>query len=79
MREAARNEGGGAGIGMGMGVGIGLGQTMAQSMTESMAAQPITTTDSPMEKLSQLKKLHEANLITAEEYAAKKKIILDSL
>ena len=79
MREAARNEGGGAGIGMGMGAGLGLGQTMAQSMSESMAAHPNATVGSPMEKLSQLKKLHEADLITAEEYATQKKIILDSL
>ncbi len=72
LREAARNEGGGAGMGMGLGAGISFGQTMAQSMNSSTAP----TTD-PTEKLAQLKKLFEAELISAEEYAAKKKAILD--
>ena len=79
MREAARNEGGGAGIGMGMGAGIGLGQSMAQAMSESTPVDRNSKDVTPMEKLSELKKLHEADLISADEYAAKKKIILDSL
>ena len=79
MREAARNEGGGAGIGMGMGAGIGLGQTMAQSISTNTKDHPNTLNTSPLNKLSQLKKLRESDLITAEEYAAKKKTILDNL
>ncbi|MCK4843173.1 MAG: SPFH domain-containing protein [Methylococcales bacterium] len=77
MREAARNEGGGAGLGMGMGAGIGLGQTMAQTMSESNTKQ--TKSDDAMEKLRQLKKMYDADLITEQEYSAKKQEILERL
>lgn len=75
MREAARNEGGGAGMGMGLGAGISFGQTMAQTMNSSNS---VAGAD-PTEKLAQLKKMFEAELISADEYAAKKKAILDTL
>ncbi len=78
LREAARNEGGGAGMGMGLGAGISFGQNIAQAMsgtTPSSASSPTAT--EPLEKLAQLKKMFEAELISAEEYAAKKKAILD--
>jgi len=74
MREAARNEGGGAGMGMGLGAGIGFGQNIAQSMSVNA-----NNTDGPMGKLAQLKEMFEAELISAEEYTAKKKAILDKL
>lgn len=73
MREAARNESGGAGMGMGLGAGIGLGQNMAQAMTAPVNQDTVA----PIEKLAQLKKMHEAGLISDEDYAAKKKDILD--
>ena len=82
MREAARNEGGGAGMGMGLGAGIGFGQSMAEllqnnsSNIQGGASQ--TVGDDPMEKLGRLKKMHGAELITDQEYAAKKKEILSS-
>ncbi len=79
LREASRNEGGGAGVGVGLGAGLGLGQAMAQSMTQS--AKTASTSDSggdPAAKLAQLKKMHEQGLITTEEFAAKKKQILDA-
>lgn len=80
MREAARNEGGGAGMGMGLGAGISFGQNMAQAMNNPAAPAPQQAAAAdPMEKLAQLKKLFEAELITAEEYADKKKAILDGL
>jgi membrane protease subunit (stomatin/prohibitin family) len=79
MREAARNEGGGAGIGMGMGAGIGFGQNMAQSMTEQSPTQVQPKTDDPMAKLTQLKTMFAAELITEQEYAAKKQEILDRM
>jgi len=80
MREASRNEGGGAGIGMGMGAGIGLGQSMAQSMTEpTPPAPPVANTDNAMAKLTQLKNMFEAELITEQEYAAKKQQILEKM
>lgn len=77
MRDAARNEGGAAGIGMGMGAGIGFGQTMAQTITPSANDQQGQA--EPMQKLVQLKQLHEAGLISDQEYSDKRKTILDTL
>ncbi|MEW6670427.1 MAG: SPFH domain-containing protein [Thermodesulfobacteriota bacterium] len=79
LKEAAKNEGGGAGIGVGLGAGLGMGQAMAQSMTQKTTAAPATNAGSdPAAKLAQLKKMHEQGLISDEEYAAKKKQILDA-
>jgi len=77
MREAARNEGGAAGIGVGIGAGMGLGQTMAQAfpVNQTVPGQPANTT---LSKLEQLKNMADAQLITAEEYAAKKQQLLDN-
>jgi len=82
MREAARNEGGGAGMGMGLGAGISFGQNIARAMGNNTAApaaspSPAPVTD-PTEKLAQLKRMFEAELISADEYAEKKKAILDA-
>jgi membrane protease subunit (stomatin/prohibitin family) len=74
MREAARNEGGAAGVGVGIGAGMGLGQNMAQTFQNTQ--QPVAS-DTAV-KLEQLKKMHETQLITAEEYAAKKQQLLDN-
>lgn len=81
MREAARNEGGGAGMGMGLGAGISFGQNMAQAFNpQNQQQQPPApgqaAQDDPMAKLAQLKKMYEADLISADEYAAKKQAIL---
>ncbi len=76
MREAARNEGGGAGMGMGLGAGISFGQNIAQAMNQPAETSAPAAAD-PMDKLVQLKKMLEAELISAEEYAEKKKAILD--
>jgi membrane protease subunit (stomatin/prohibitin family) len=73
LREAARNEGGGAGMGMGLGAGISFGQNIAEAMNNK------TATSDSVGKLAQLKKMLDAELISAEDYAAKKKAILDSL
>lgn len=82
MREAARNEGGGAGMGMGLGAGISFGQNIAQAMSPPAGPAPTPASASvsadPMEKLAQLKKMFEAELISAEEYAEKKKAVLDA-
>ncbi len=78
MRDAAQNEGGGAGMGMGLGAGIGLGQAMSQSLTEVPLADGTAGND-PMAKLTQLKKMFEAELITEQEYADKKQHILETL
>ena len=86
MREAARNEGGGAGLGMGLGAGMGMGQMMSQTMGANFSTDKKNpSTDSgvefsdPMQKLVQLKKMYQAELISKDEYSAKKKEILDSL
>lgn len=79
MREAARNEGGGAGLGMGREAGIGLGQSMAQSINTQNTTQSSTKAGDPMAKLAQWKKMFEAELITEQEYAAKKQEVLDQL
>ena len=78
MREAARNEGGAAGIGVGLGAGMGLGQNMAQAFHNSQPQQTPQAVDDPMAKLEKLKKMVDANLITQEEYTAKKQQILDN-
>lgn len=79
LKEAAKNEGGAAGIGVGLGAGLGMGQAMAQSMTQKTTAAPATDPGSdPATRLTQLKKMHEQGLVTDEEYAAKKKQILDA-
>ncbi len=79
MREAAQNEGGGAGMGMGLGAGIGLGQSISQSMAGgfSKAATEKAASDDISVKLTQLKQLFEAGLINEQEYADKKKQLLD--
>jgi membrane protease subunit (stomatin/prohibitin family) len=79
MREAARNEGGGAGMGMGLGAGVAFGQNMAQALTGNAGSTASPPVSDPMEKLARLKKMLEAELISEEEYAAKKKAILDTL
>ncbi len=81
LREAARNEGGGAGLGMGLGAGIGMGQTLAQTMSQTLAPAPQSQNDGggPAARLAHLKQMYDQALITAEEYATKKKQILDSI
>ena len=77
MREAARNEGGGAGMGMGLGAGISFGQNLAQAF-QNKEQVPQQTGDDTELKLEKLKKMVEAQLITDEEYAEKKKQLLDN-
>ncbi len=71
MRDAAKNEGGGAGIGMGIGAGVQMGNMMTnpQGNTES----------TPMSKLKELKEMYDMELITEQEYLDKKKAILDTM
>ncbi len=82
LRDAAKNEGGTAGIGVGMGAGIGLGQVMGGAMGTMQPQQPAQgqkPADDPMAKLQKLKQMYEAQLITEEEYKAKKQEILSSM
>ncbi len=83
MRDAANNPSGNAGTGVGLGAGMGMGAAMAQMMGQ--AAQPTQASPAaqaapdPMQKLKQLKQMLDAELITQEEYDAKKKDILASM
>lgn len=85
MREAARNEGGGAGMGMGLGAGIGFGQMMAGAMApgtggQQQAGQPgAPAAEDPAATLKKLKGLFDSQLISEEEYNAKKKEVLDRM
>lgn len=75
MRDAARNESGAAGAGMGLGAGVALGQNMAQGLTASVQTAN-TGPEDITAKLTQLKQLYEAELISETEYAAKKQELL---
>lgn len=68
MRDAANNQNGGAGLLMGVQAGTMMNQQQNSAHTES-----------PMDKLKKLKELFEMELITEEEFAAKKKAILDAM
>lgn len=71
MKDAANNQVGAAGMMMGMGVAGGLaGETMKQ---EAPAPKNLK------ERLLQLKELFEADLISADEYNAKKRSVLEEL
>jgi len=71
MRDAANNEGGAAGMLVSASTGIGIGGMMNQSMNENK--------DDPMVRMKKLKDMMEASLISAEEYEAKKKEILEAM
>ena len=93
LEKAAENEGGGAGallagglgLGMGLGAGVPVGQQIGQAMSPKASQpsgpsqqQPGAPAD-PMAKLQQLKQLLDAGLISAEDFEAKKKQVLDSI
>lgn len=81
MREAARNESGAAGAGMGLGAGIGLGQSMAHVIQGGSGPGNSSQQASPSEdiaaKLAKLKHLYETDLISGQEYTAKKQELLE--
>lgn len=95
MNQAAANPGGesgalmGAGMGLTMGAGLGqmipglMGQTLqaaaAAPGASGTAAQPTAGKGDPMERLSKLKQMSDAGLISAEEYESKKAEILKEL
>jgi membrane protease subunit (stomatin/prohibitin family) len=94
MRDAAKNEGGGAGLGMGLGAGMGFGNMMAGAMASNMGQQQgqqqqqqpqqqsqsaEPAADDPMAKLQKLKKMFDAELISEEEYKTKKQEILSQM
>jgi membrane protease subunit (stomatin/prohibitin family) len=72
MKDAAKNEAGAAGVFMGMGAGNSLSQTMDEPFKQQ-------STPDIGEKLRQLKALFEEELITEDEYRAKKAELLKAL
>ncbi len=80
-RDAAQQPGGGmASAGVGLGAGMTMAQMMAQSMGQQQQAAPAApAAEDPMAKLKKLKAMFEADLISQEEYDAKKKQILDAM
>jgi membrane protease subunit (stomatin/prohibitin family) len=84
--EDAANNAGTVGETMGMGAGLGLGMILPQSMMNSFNANPTQPTAEPAPvsnsletSLKTLKSLLEQDLLTEEEYRAKRTKLLDSL
>jgi len=75
MKDAANNQVGAAGLMMGMGVGGGLAGSVLH--TESPAPEPESKT--LKERMLELKELFDEELISEEEYSAKKRSILEEL
>lgn len=75
LRDAARNEGGLAGAGLHFGVGMELGKVFNTAKSELIDSENAD----PIAKLKQLKLLLDQNIITQEEFDAKKKEWLGKL
>lgn len=73
MRDAAKNEGGGAGILMGINAGVNAGNMMSQGVNKQQQSE------SPMDKLKKLKEMFEMELINEQEYADKKQKIIEQM
>ncbi len=89
IEKAAENEGGAAGIGTGLGAGMAAGSMMSNMMGQSMqnnnqnqggnAPAVKMSADEIMSTIEKLGKMKEGNLITQEEFDAKKKDLLAKL
>lgn len=79
LRDAAANESGAAGAGVGIVAGIGLGQQMAQSMTGVGESAGNSAEEDILGVLAKLKKFYDMEVISEQEYADKKREILDRL
>lgn len=77
LKDAAKNEGGAAGIGVGIGAGMGMGQMMSGGNLGTSKPEP--SVNDVESKLIQLKSLYAKDLISEQEYSAKKQEILKSL
>ena len=74
MKDAANNQVGAAGMMMGMGVAGGLAGSVVQGETSAPSAPR-----NIKERLLELKELFDADLISEEDYSAKKRKILEEL
>lgn len=90
MNNAAQNHGDNntmgsmLGIGLGMGVGVPFGQQMGNQMFNQpqnieQSSIPTSTEKTPMEKLKEIKELHEQGLITKDQFEAKRDQILGAI
>lgn len=73
LRDAARNEGGLAGAGLQVGAGLELSKTVLQQKDGAGVSEEA---GDPIAQIQKLKKLLDEQIITAEEYDAKKKELL---
>lgn len=90
MKDAAQNTGDNSvgsmlGMGMGFGAGLPLGKQMGDQMNISKdqsgesSRENYDSQKTAMDKLKELKDLHEQGLITTEEFQAKREKILENL
>ena len=89
MKDAANNTGaagammsGALGAGLGIGAGLPMGQQIAQQVIaqpENNVPQNEPANEDPMAKLKKLKDMFSADLISKEEYDAKRASILEKL
>lgn len=85
LEKAAQNEGGavgqlmgaGLGLGAGLGAGVPIGQQIGGAMNVHSDQQ--VKGDDPMTRLSKLKQMLDADLISQEDFNQKKQQILDSM
>lgn len=74
LSDAAANEAGAAGVFMGANAGNMLSSNLGEALNSNTK-----TNDTIVERLSKLKTLFEAELITSSEYEKKKHAILEEL
>ncbi len=87
LKGIANNEGGGgiasagAGLGMGLAAGGVFGNMSQETFNPQQSEQPISqnSNDNPVEKIKQLKEMLDLDVITQEEFDAKKKEILSKM
>jgi len=78
MKKGGGEGAGGAMQGMGMGMGFGMANMFAQQQQQQQgqapapAPAPAGDTRSPAQRLKELHELHQAGVLSAEEYAAKR-------
>ncbi|HLT31239.1 MAG TPA: SPFH domain-containing protein [Myxococcaceae bacterium] len=88
MKKGGGEGAGGAMQGMGMGMGFGMANMFAQQQAQQQqapaqpaaaAAAPQGDTRSPAQRLKELHDLHQAGVLSAEEYAAKREELMKLL
>ena len=84
LNAAAENESDGGGVGsfLGAGIGLGAGVPLGSQMGQQMNINTTQNKEAgvePIERLKKLKDMHEAGLISDDEFTAKKEDILKEL